>query len=177
MCLNNVQCARQSGWACNLMGYRVENVFSDILFMALMCMTPMLMWVHCVCTYICMGWEESGFSFWGLELVLFLFYVNVSGMLLQSHLSSQPLTIPAPWVFLYIGSSIPLVPPWVIASHFLVRNGDTELKPTAFSSLLLFGSFFYSTFDCCLLGLLLNSNIYIYIVLGLQHSTKLTKFV
>ena len=42
---------------------------------------------------------EFGFNCWevmGPALVLFLFYVNVSGMRQQSRLSSQPLTILAP---------------------------------------------------------------------------------
>ena len=37
-----------------------------------------------------MGWGESGFNYWGVKgpaLVLFLCYVNVSGMCLQSRLS------------------------------------------------------------------------------------------
>ena len=41
-------------------------------------------------------------------LVLFLFYVNVSGMCLRSRLSSHPLTIPAPWVLFHVRWSIPL---------------------------------------------------------------------
>ena len=52
-----------------------------------------------------MGWGESGFNCWGVKgpaLVLFLFYVNVSGMRPRSRLSSQPLTIPAPWVLLRV---------------------------------------------------------------------------
>ena len=59
-----------------------------------------------------------------------------------------------------------MVPPWVTASHFLVGNREAELKLSTFSSLLLFCDFlsflfslppqWYSTFECCLLGLLLN---------------------
>ena len=41
-------------------------------------------------------------------LMLFLFYVNVSGMHLQSHLSSQPLTIATPWVLLCKRRPIPI---------------------------------------------------------------------
>ena len=37
-----------------------------------------------------------------------------------------------------VGWSIPLLPPWVTASHFLVGNREAELKPTTFSGLLLF---------------------------------------
>ena len=57
------------------------------------------------------------------------------------------------------------VPPWVTASSFLAGNREAELKPTTFSSLLLFRVFLsflnpkrYSTFECCLLGLLPNNN-------------------
>ena len=60
------------------------------------------------------GWWESGFKCWevrGPALVLFLFYVNVSRMHPRSSLSSQPLTIPAPWALLRVRRSIPLVPP------------------------------------------------------------------
>ena len=53
-----------------------------------------------------MGWGECGFK--GVALVLFLFYVSVSGMRLQSRLSSQPFTIPAPWVLFRGRWSIPL---------------------------------------------------------------------
>ena len=38
----------------------------------------------------------------GAALVLLLFYVNVAGMRLRSHLSSQPLTILVPWVLLRV---------------------------------------------------------------------------
>ena len=34
-----------------------------------------------------------------------------------------------------------MVPPWVTASRFLVRNREVELKPTNFSSFLLFRDF------------------------------------
>ena len=34
-----------------------------------------------------------------------------------------------------------MVPPWVIASHFLGGNREAELKPITFSSLLLFRVF------------------------------------
>ena len=77
----------------------------------------------------------------GPALVLFLFYVTLSRMLLWSHLSSRPLTIPAPWVLLRIGWSILLVPPWVTAFRFFAGNREAELKPTTFSSLLLFHIF------------------------------------
>ena len=58
----------------------------------------------------------------------------------------------------------PSVSPLVTASSFLVRNKEVELKPTTFSSLLfpVFLSFLSSDIapECCLLGLLLNNNIY-----------------
>ena len=69
--------------------------------------------------------------------MLFLPYVNVSRMLPRSRLSSQPLTLPAPWVLLHVRWSIPpgyMVPSWVTASRFLAGNTDAELKPTTFSS-------------------------------------------
>ena len=46
----------------------------------------------------------------GHALVLFLLYVNVSGMRTRSRLSSQPFTIAAPWVLLQVRWLIPLVP-------------------------------------------------------------------
>ena len=61
---------------------------------------------------------------------------------------------------------------WVIASCFLAGNGEAELKPTTFSSLtfpcfLVFPLFLtpqrYSTFECCLMGLLFNNNNNIYL--------------
>ena len=60
-----------------------------------------------------------------------------------------------------------MVSPWVTASHFIVGNREAELKPTTFSSLLLFcfpifplllSPQWYSTFEYSLLGLLLNNN-------------------
>ena len=56
-----------------------------------------------------MGWGECGFNCWevrGPALVLFLFYVNVSGISPLSRLSSQPLTTLAPWVLLWFPGSI-----------------------------------------------------------------------
>ena len=44
------------------------------------------------------------------RLVLFLIYVNVSGMRPRSRLSYQPLPIPVPWVLLRVRRSIPLLP-------------------------------------------------------------------
>ena len=58
-----------------------------------------------------LSWGKTGFNCWGVKgtaLVLFLSYVNVSRMRTQSPLSSQPLTIPAPWVLLGVKCSIPL---------------------------------------------------------------------
>ena len=40
-----------------------------------------------------------------------------------------------------------MVPPWVTASRFLAGNSWAELKPTTFSSLLLFRVFFFSLFS------------------------------
>ena len=74
----------------------------------------------------------------GPVLVLFLFYVNVSGMCLQFRLSSQPLMIPASWILLCIKWSISMVPPWVTASRFLMGNEAAKLKPLTFSHLLIF---------------------------------------
>ena len=88
-----------------------------------------------------MGWGKSGFNCWefrGPALVLFLFYMNVSGMRPRPRLSSQPLTIPAPLFLLRVRWSIFLVPPWVTASCFLAGNKEAELKPSIFSSLLFF---------------------------------------
>ena len=54
---------------------------------------------------------ESAFNCWGFRgqaLVLFLFYMNISGMLPRFPLS-QPLTILAPWVFLRVRWSLPLI--------------------------------------------------------------------
>ena len=69
-----------------------------------------------------MGWGSLGpnvAGIWGPELVLFFFYVSVSG--LRSRLSFQPLTIPAPWVLLCVGWSITLWPPWVTALRGIER--------------------------------------------------------
>ena len=79
-----------------------------------------------------MGWGEFGFNCWGFKgpaLVLFLIYVNVSGMRPRSRLSTKPLTKPAPWVIPHVGWSIPVV------------STLAELKRTTFSSLLLFRVF------------------------------------
>ena len=52
--------------------------------------------------YMHIFWDERvTFNFWGFSgptLVLFLFYVNVTGIRLRSRLSSNPLAIPAPRV-------------------------------------------------------------------------------
>ena len=83
------------------------------------------------------GWGSLGSIIGGL----FLFYINVSGIHLWFRLNYQPLTIPAPRVLLRVGWSIPMVSTLVIASHFLLGNRETDLKPTTFSSLLLFNVF------------------------------------
>ena len=71
--------------------------------------------------------------------VLFLFYVNVSEMRPRFRLSFQLLTIPAPWVLLPhrvvypLGSTL-----GDCLSPVSLRGSQDELKPTTFSSLLLF---------------------------------------
>ena len=102
-----------------------------------------------MCVRVCVCAKRGGSLgsiVWGVRepaLVLFLFYVNVSGM----RLSYQPLKIPAPWVFLQVGWSIPLVPSWVTASYFLAGNRNVELNLTTFSSFLLFRVFLSSPFS------------------------------
>ena len=84
-----------------------------------------------------MGWGESGFNCWGgqeARAVLFLFYVNVSGIRPPSRLSSQPLTVPGPSVILHIEWSIPVV-------STLGENWEGEPKASPFSLLLLFRVF------------------------------------
>ena len=79
----------------------------------------------CVCVCICMRWRGVWVHLlWGQgpPLMLFLFNVNISTM----H--------PAPWVFLRIEWSIPMVPLWLTAS----ANKEAELKPITFSPLPLF---------------------------------------
>ena len=53
-----------------------------------------------------MGWEDSGFNCWGVRgpefMLLFSFYVNVSGMRTRSRVSFQPLPITAPRVLLRV---------------------------------------------------------------------------
>ena len=94
-------------------------------------------------TYI--GWGESGSNFWKVkepELVLFLFYVNVYGMCSLSHLSSQPLVIPVPWVIFHDRWSIPVISTLSDYLPFPSEEwGGDDLKPTTFSSLLLFRFF------------------------------------
>ena len=85
-----------------------------------------------------------------------------------------PLTIPAPWVILRVGwPIIHRISHWWLPFVFFLGN-RAGLKPTTFSLLLVFRVFlallsppfppqWYSTFECCLLGLFFNNNIYIYI--------------
>ena len=75
-------------------------------------------------------------------LVLFLFYVNVSGMRLWSRFSSQPLRIQGPWFLLHVGWSIPLITPWVTTSRFLAGNREFDLKPPLSLSLSLLSLFY-----------------------------------
>ena len=97
------------------------------------------------------------------------FYVNLSGMHLWSRLSFHPLVIQTPWVLLHIGWSILVAPPWVTASCFLEGNREAKLKSTIFSTPtfpcfpvfpLRLNPQQYDTFECCLLELLNNNNIY-----------------
>ena len=72
-----------------------------------------------------MGWGESRFNCWGIrgtKLMLFLLYVNVSGMCPQSRLSSQSLKNRLPGFLLRVGWSIPAVPLWMTVSCFLAGN-------------------------------------------------------
>ena len=70
------------------------------------------------------------------------FYMNVSGIHLRSCLSSQPLVILAPWVPHQV-VNLPglIIPSWVTAFCFLMVYREAKLKPTTFSSLLLFSVF------------------------------------
>ena len=81
----------------------------------------------------------------GAALMLFLFYVNVSGMRQRFRLFSQLLTISAPWIH------------WVTASRFLAGNMEAELKPRlSFTPTFLCFPVFpllltpqrYNTFEC-----------------------------
>ena len=101
-----------------------------------------------------------------------LVYMNVSEMQLQSHLSSQPLMILAPWILLHVSWSIP----WFHGSTLsdclplpcgVWGIGGAKLKATTFVSStcscfpifpLLLTPQSYSTFESYLLGLLLNNN-------------------
>ena len=82
-----------------------------------------------------MGWGESGFNFWGQET-----HVRVI-LVLHECIWNAPaisLVLPAFDGAVSLGfpprqGFIPLVPIWVTASHFLVRNMEAELKPTTFS--------------------------------------------
>ena len=105
-------------------------------------------------------------------------YVNVSGIPSWSCLSSQILTILAPWVLFLVEWFMGLVPPWVTASCFLAGNSEAELIHTTFSSLLLFRGFLsflfsWAPFEGCLLGLLLNITTILRSNLSRQHSTVL----
>ena len=85
-----------------------------------------------------------------------------------------------------------MVLPWVTASHFLAGNREAELKPSTptFLCIPAFPLFLnppplrYSTFECCLLGLLLddnnnnnNNNIYIYIYIYKEEVGSLSSIV
>ena len=113
-----------------------------------------------------MGWGVLGSNFGGRVcvpvIVLFLFYVNVSGMPPFDHTSY--LGSPLHQVVYPPGS---MVPPWVTASHFLAGNREAELRlhflfPPNFPCFpvfpLLLTPHQYSTFECYLLRLLNNNN-------------------
>ena len=68
--------------------------------------------------------------------MLLLFYMNVSGMRRGPALDDTgSLGFPTRRVVYRPGS---MVPPWVTAFHSLAGNTEAEVKPTPFSSLLLF---------------------------------------
>ena len=54
------------------------------------------------------GVGESGFNCWGLDAsrLCYSCYMSVSGMHLRPLLSSQPLTLPAPWILLRVTYSL-----------------------------------------------------------------------
>ena len=84
-----------------------------------------------------LGVRECGFICWKVRepaLVLFLLYVNVSGMCIWSYLSSQLLMMSAPWVIPRIAWPIPEVNT-LVNICFLAGNRKAELKCTN-SSLL-----------------------------------------
>ena len=118
--------------------------------------------------YTTTGWGESGFNCWGVRgpvPVLFLLYVNVSGTRPWSRFSSQPFTIPVPWVFLRVWWFLPLGDclrfpcgkwgGWATTHHFLFPLNFPCLNPVLTP---LLTSQRYSTFECWLLGLLSNNN-------------------
>ena len=89
-------------------------------------------------------WRKSELNSWevkGSAIVLFLFYVNISAMLPRFRSSSQPLTMPVPWVILRVRWSILVVSTLVTASCFLAGNRESKLKSTTFYFLLLFSVF------------------------------------
>ena len=77
--------------------------------------------------------------------MLFLVYVNVSGICLfscfASHGTGSLDCLPC-WVVYHLVYH-PLGSTLVAASHFLAGNGEAELKPTTFSSLLFFSFSLY----------------------------------
>ena len=106
-------------------------------------------YANSVARSIYIGWEESGFNWWGqgARARVIHDFVNVCEMLPLSLMSSHPLQIPATWVFLLIEWSIPLVQLWVTVSLFLVGNKEAELKLATFFSHLLFCLFFSFLFS------------------------------
>ena len=118
------------------------------------------------CQGFCCSWLYCG-RVRGSALVLFLFYVNISGMRPRSCLSSKPLTKPVPWVLLRVSWSIPLVKWFHCLSFSCGEKGGWAksyyfLFTPTFPWFLVFPLFLtlqrFSTFEFCLLGLLLSDN-------------------
>ena len=87
------------------------------------------------------GGGESGLNCWrvkGSALVLFLLYVNVSGMLPRSCMSSSLRRYRLPGFSSVSGGLSSRFPPWVTASCYIAGNREAKLKPNTFSSLLFF---------------------------------------
>ena len=89
-------------------------------------------------------WGESGFKFWGsggprscYSCFTWIYLECGRGLACP----------PSPWWYLLprfssaLDGLSPLVPPWVTPSRILVENREAELKPTTFSSILLFRVF------------------------------------
>ena len=76
--------------------------------------------------YIYMGWGKSGFNCWGVSghtLVLFLFYMNVFWMFLQSHLSLSLWHTWLPMLSTMTGGLFLWFPPRWLPPIFLMEYG------------------------------------------------------